>query len=51
MKSILSKKYFDETSLIPMQAVFEGRQDLGKAFEEMNVSAGIVALVAPLFVW
>lgn len=41
--------FFEETSLIPFQAIWEGKQDLKQAIKEMTPRAAVVGLLSPLF--
>jgi uncharacterized membrane protein len=49
LQKTMPKEFYQQTSLWPFQAIYEGRNDLKKAWEEMNKKAIIVALVSPLF--
>jgi uncharacterized membrane protein len=49
LKLTLPSSFFESTSVIPFQAVVEGKQSLQDVRTEFNTKAGLVALVAPLF--
>lgn len=50
----MPQSYYDQTSVLPFQAILEGRNDARKALEEMNpratqvgLSVGVAAYLVP----
>lgn len=46
---VLPPSFFHQTSLLPLQAVLEGKQDVEDVKKEFNAKAALIALLAPLF--
>ncbi|KAI8929113.1 hypothetical protein BC831DRAFT_444783 [Entophlyctis helioformis] len=49
LKATFPAKYFEQTSLLPGQAMIEGKQTWKQALSEMNPKVAAVALLAPIF--
>jgi uncharacterized membrane protein len=49
LEKTLPKSFYEQTSLLPFQAVWEGRQDLKVALKEMDGRAVAIALISPIF--
>jgi uncharacterized membrane protein len=47
----LPQTYYDQTSILPFKAIIEGRNDAGKAFNEMSLQGfyASLALLAIIF--
>lgn len=47
----LPEEYFEKTSLLPFQAILEGRNSLTEAQKEMNGHITALVMLSPLFMW
>ncbi len=49
LKMTMPASFFEQTSVLPFQAVYEGKQSMDDIKKEFNGKAAAIALIAPFF--